>query len=210
MESVIFWFKTQTGDLDLRWDTYQGQLDITFLQLDSKEAAVAATGAYVRNVLELEVKSKHGVQPQKQYMVFYDGSSTYSCGGGAWPPLIYGVGSAMYLNGEPPGSPTCNSNTLGASPTAPGYLDIAMIHEFIHSLGLTPTCAPNQHSSGHVSDSANDLMWAGNSPWELPPKLDIGNDDYFRHGNPDCLDLADVGYIDPLPVDYWLPPGVSR
>jgi len=117
--------------------------------------------------------------------------------------------SAMYLQGEPPGAAGCGKNVLGASPAATGYLDIAMFHEFIHSLGLVSTCAPNQHLAGHVSDSPNDLMWAGDAPWELPPRLDIGNDDYFRHGDSDCPDLAKVGYIVPLHQNYWLPPGVS-
>ncbi|NQW23873.1 MAG: hypothetical protein HQ475_10560 [SAR202 cluster bacterium] len=210
VESVRYWFRTQSSGLDLRWDTYNGELDVTFFRLGSTEKSVTALGAYVRDVLEQELKAAGGIQGSKQYMVFYDGASTYACGGGAWPPLLYGVVGAMYLKGLPDGPVPCDSNTLGASPTTPGYLDIAMLHEFVHSLGLTPTCAPNQHSSGHVSDSPNDLMWAGDAPWDLPPKLDIGNDDYFRHGNPDCPDLANVGYIDPLPADYWLPPGVSR
>lgn len=210
VESVSYWFRTQSGDLDLRWDTYNGELDVTFFRLDSDEKSITAWGAYVRDVLEQELKAAGAIQGNKQYMVFYDGASTYSCGGGPWPPLLYGVVGALYLKGLPDSPFPCDTNTLGASSTAPGYLDIAMFHEFIHALGITPTCAPNQHSSGHVSDSPNDLMWAGDAPWNLPPKLDIGNDDYFRHGNPDCPDLANVGYIDPLPADYWLPPGVSR
>ena len=209
IESISYWFNAESDGLNLRWDTYKGELDITFFQLALNEDAVTAFGAFVRDVLEQQLNAAGAIRPNKQYMVFYDGGSTYSCGGGAWPPLIYGVVSAMYLQGEPPGAIGCTTNTLGASPTATGYLDIAMLHEFIHSLGLASTCAPNHHLSGHVSDSANDLMWSGDAPWDLPPRLDIGNDDYFRHGNPDCPDLANVGYIVPLPKDYWLPPGVS-
>ena len=209
IESISYWFKTESGGLDFRWDTYQGELDVTFFQLASNEALVIASGAYVRNVLEAEMSAAGVIRPNKQYMVFYDGGSTYSCGGGAWPPFIYGVVSAIYLLGEPPGAIGCGTNALGASPTATGYWDIAMLHEFIHTLGLASTCAPNHHLSGHVSDSPNDLMWTGDAPWELPPRLDIGNDDYFRHENQDCPDLANVGYIVPLPDDYWLPPGVS-
>jgi len=209
IESISYWFNTESGGLNLRWDTYKGELDITFFQLALNENTVTIFGAYVRDVLEQQLNAAGAIRPIKQYMVFYDGGSTYACGGGPWPPLLYGVVSAMYLQGEPPGAIGCNTNQLGASPSVPGYLDIAMLHEFIHALGLASTCAPNHHLSGHVSDSPNDLMWAGDAPWNLPPRLDIGNDDYFRHGNPDCPDLANVGYIVPLPDDYWLPPGVS-
>ena len=113
----------------------------------------------------------------------------------------------MYLKGTPPNAPACSSNTLGASVTDPGFFEAGMLHEIMHTIGLVAECAPNHHLAGHVSDSSNDLMWAGNEPWELPPRLDIGNDDYFQHNNAGCLDLANSGFINPLPSDYWLPQG---
>ena len=85
-----------------------------------------------------------------------------------------------------------------------------MLHEFIHSIGLAASCAPNHHLNGHVSDFPNDLMWAGSEPWDLPATLDIGGDDYFRHPDGGCPDLAQVGYIAPLPSDYWLPEGLQQ
>ena len=108
-----------------------------------------------------------------------------------------GVVSAIYLKGTPPNAPPCNSNTLGASTTVPGYFEFAMLHEFIHSIGLAASCASNHHLNGHVSDFPNDLMWAGSEPWDLPATLDIGSDDYFRHSNGGYPDLAQVGYITP-------------
>jgi len=91
VEAVSYWFRDQSGGLDLRWDTCNGELDITFLRLVSHEALITAAGAFVREALERELKAAGAIQPNKQYMVYYDGGSTYSCGGGAWLPLIYGV-----------------------------------------------------------------------------------------------------------------------
>ena len=179
IESISYWFSSQTGGLDLRWDTYNGQLDITFHRLSSKENSITAEVAYVRDRLERELRDAHVIGLDKQYLVFYGGGSTWSCGGGAWPPLLKGVVSAMYLKGTPPNAPPCNSNTLGASPTSPGYFEFGILHEFIHTIGLAARCAPNHHLDGHVSDFTNDLMWAGDQPWDLPATLNIGRDDYF-------------------------------
>ena len=209
IESIGYWFRIQTDGLELRWDTHNGELDVTFYRLSSEEQSITATGAYARDLLEIELRAGGVIQLDKQYMVFYGGGSTWSCGGGAWPPLLKGVVSAIYLKGTPPNAPPCNSNTLGASTTVPGYFEFAMLHEFIHSIGLAASCASNHHLNGHVSDFPNDLMWAGSEPWDLPATLDIGSDDYFRHSNGGCPDLAQVGYITPLPSNYWLPEGLQ-
>ena len=205
VESISHWLRNQTGGLNLRWDTYEGQLDISFHRLSVDEDSITAEGAFVRDRIENELLSAGVITLDKLYAVFYGGGSTWSCGGGAWPPKLEGVVAAMYLKGTPPNAPACSSNTLGASPTDPGFFEVGMLHEIIHTIGLAAECAPNPHLAGHVSDSSNDLMWAGNEPWELPPRMDIGNDDYFQHNNAGCLDLANSGFINPLPSDYWLP-----
>jgi hypothetical protein len=40
-------------------------------------------------------------------------------------------------------------------------------------------------------------MYAGELPW-YPSVLDIGRDDYFKHNNPGCLDLANSPYMTPM------------
>lgn len=37
-------------------------------------------------------------------------------------------------------------------------------------------------------------MWAGDGDWR-PSILDIGRDDYFRHGRPGCPDLAESAFV---------------
>jgi hypothetical protein len=58
-----------------------------------------------------------------------------------------------------------------------------MIHEIMHALGFVPTCAPHQTLAGHVSDSPNDVMYAGGAPW-APSTLDVGHDDYYTPTSP--------------------------
>ena len=90
IESIGYWFRIQTDGLELRWDTHNGELDVTFYRLSSEEQSITATGAYVRDLLEIELRAGGVIQLDKQYMVFYGGGSTWSCGGGAWPPLLRG------------------------------------------------------------------------------------------------------------------------
>ena len=96
IESIGYWFRSQTDGLELRWDTYNGELDVTFYRLSSQEELITAAGAYVRDVLELELRGRGVIQLNKQYMVFYGGGSTWSCGGGACATTSEG-GSQRHL-----------------------------------------------------------------------------------------------------------------
>ena len=189
------WLSQQTPGRSLRLDTSGGLPDITFYRLSRTDAQLRATGAFVRNELENELRAANMIRDDKLYAVYYGGSSTYSCGGGAYPPTLPGNVGAMYLKGEPPGAPGCATNPLGASIENPGYFEFAMIHELMHTIGLVAGCAPHHYRAGHASDFANDLMWGGDAPWQLPPQLDIGRDDYYGHSVAGCLDLDDSPYL---------------
>jgi hypothetical protein len=184
------WLARETGGPKLRLDTSGGELDVTFVRLPKSDAEIASRGAFVRDELESLLGQAGHLRAGKLYAVYYDGRSTFSCGGGAWPPRLPGRVAAMYLRGEPPGATPCSANPLAAPGGEAGYMDIAMLHELVHTLGFVAECAPHHTRSGHTSDSPNDLMWAGDAPWQLPPRLDIGRDDYYGHGRPDCPDLA--------------------
>lgn len=193
--SFLRWFARQTGGPTLRVDTYQGSLDVTFVRLAASDAAIASRGAFVRNAVEEELHGLGFNRPDTIYSVYYDGSSTYACGGAAWPPLVPGNVVVMYLHGRPPGSIPCDTQAFVGPNDEPAYWEYAMLHDTIHALGIVPTCAPHHTLSGHVSDSPSDLMYSGFAPWTFPLQLDIGHDDYYKHGHAGCLDLADSRYL---------------
>ncbi len=189
------WLAAETGGPNLRLDTYQGSLDVSFFRLAATDAAVAARGAFVREAVEAELRAAGFNRPDRLYAVYYDGSSTYACGGAFWPPQLNGNAVVMYLRGRPPGSVPCESNGFAAASSPPTYWEYAMLHDILHGLGIVPTCAPHHHLAGHVSDFSNDLMWAGSQPWRFPAHLDLGRDDYYGHGRTDCADLARSPYL---------------
>jgi hypothetical protein len=188
------WLAAETGGANLRFDTYQRSLDVSFFRLTATDATVASRGAFVREAVEQELRAAGFDRPDRIYAVYYDGSSTYACGGAFWPPQLNGNAIVMYLRGRPSGA-MCESNGFATATLPPTYWEYAMLHDILHGLGMVPTCAPHHHLAGHVSDFANDLMWAGNQPWVFPAKLDIGRDDYFGHGRTDCADLARSPYL---------------
>jgi hypothetical protein len=191
------WLRRETGGRAMQVDTYQGDLDVSFFRLATDDAVAAARGAFVREQIEEEIFAAGFNSPAKLYAVYYDGSSTWSCGGGDPQPTFRGAVGAMYLRGTPPGAPPCASNPLGRTP--PGYFEFGMLHEIMHTLGIVPRCAPHVTRVDHVSDSPFDLMWAGDAPWRTDApeqmRLDVGRDDYYGHGRLDCPDFATSPYL---------------
>lgn len=194
VSAMQLWLRLQTGGRTLRVDTFGGRPDITFFRMPQTDANIAASGAFVRDRIEAELKSAGLVRPDRIYAVYYGGSSTYACGGGAWPPVLPGVVAAQYLKGVVPGATPCAANPVGASSVVPGYQEYAMLHELMHTMGMVGSCAPHHTRAGHTSEDPRDLMYAGDQPW-LPSMLDVGRDDYYGHSVPGCPDLAKSAYL---------------
>jgi len=188
------WLAAQTGGRDLRLDTYRGRLDISFFRLKETDAQVRSHDPYIRDLIEHELKQAGVTRPHKLYGVWYDGSATSACGGGAWPPELPGIVGALYLHGQPPGAPGCDTNPFAPQGGQPGYIDFAIVHELMHTMGFVPTCAPHETRRGHVSDSPSDLLYAGDQPWQ-PSVLDFGHDDYYEAHIPGCLDFAQSPFL---------------
>jgi Divergent InlB B-repeat domain/Domain of unknown function DUF11 len=189
------WLKGQTGGHGLRLDTYQGTVDVSFFRMSETEAQVSAKGPNVRDEIERELKAAGLTQPDKLYAVYYDGISTTACGGGAWPPSLPGIVGALYL-------PSTFWNTVGEPCYVPAsslaglqLMDLAIVHELVHTLGFVQSCSPHFTAAGHVSDSPTDLMYAGTQDWH-PSVLDSGRDDYFNANIPGCADLSNSRYLE--------------
>ncbi|MBM3269345.1 MAG: hypothetical protein FJZ01_17015 [Candidatus Sericytochromatia bacterium] len=129
--------------------------------------------------------------------VYFDGPNAGACGDGISPEKGHkGRIFALYLSAAWPERRPCRSIPLGGTDGRPGYWEFIFLHEAVHALGFVTDCAPHFATLGHVSDSPADLLYRGPLVWE-PDALDTNNDDYFRHGNQACPDLADSPYLQP-------------
>lgn len=228
IRSIARWFHTSAGDSYLRFDTQGGLLDIGFVRLTKTDAQMRGTDpnntdvntgtAFVRERIERELESKGLIAANKLYAVYYDGSSVYACGGGAWPPVIQDRVGAMYLRGMPTGLTTPCAEVLpwGQASLVPNYIDYGILHEVTHSLGFAPDAAVHEHAMGHVydgtADSARDLMYSPriggtDPPWNVGAGLilDINHDDYY--GTTPALDFAKSSLLTPLPAGPQRPIG---
>jgi hypothetical protein len=181
------WFSQHSNGLAFRFDTFEGALDITFHRLSRTNAQMIAFGAGVVTEIERELRNAGHINPNKLYIAYYDGGSTYACGGAAWPPHVPGQMAAMYLRGTP-GGMQCGAQQFVTSPTQfPRYWEFAMLHDFVHVLGVVADNAPNHTAAypAHVPDR-NDLMYAGPLPWiyDATTVVDVGGNDYFGNALP--------------------------
>ena len=164
----------RAGGLQIRFDRYDGALDVSFFELSRSDSDMRSLGPYIVSEIERQLATAGLIRLEKRYLVYYDGGSASACGGAAWPPVVTGQTAAVYLR-------ACDGGSLARQPGAsPGYWEFAALHDLIHTLGVVSPAAPH-HTSGspaHVPEP-NDLMYGGGiAPWE-PTTIDVNNDDYF-------------------------------
>jgi hypothetical protein len=190
------WLADQTGGRAFRLDTVDGEPDISFFDLSRSDADLQSEDAFTREAIEAELIDAGFDSPDKIYAVYYDGGSTYACGSGAYPPTIVGNVLVLFLDGTPlNGAIQCGENEFAADVDSPVFWEYVAVHEILHTLGLVPTCAPNEELSGHISGPPNDLMYEGEEETDLPKALDAGHDDYYKHDDSDCIDLDESPYL---------------
>jgi hypothetical protein len=226
------WFYNQAGSY-LRFDTAGGQIDIGFVRLTKTDAVMRGNDpnngsvdygiAYVRERIERELVAMGMIKSNKLYAVYYEGSSSYACGAGAYPPAIIARVGTMYLNGLPPGQTKPCGQVLpwGQPSLIPNYIDYGMLHELVHSMGIVAGSSPNEHSFGHVFDASatkpnrdlmysprvgmNDPGWATSDPNGL--LLDLGHDDYYMAPSSVEVELSTMSLLSPLPANAKRPIG---
>jgi hypothetical protein len=198
------WLAEKTGGARLRF--LAGP--VATVRVGEPDAQIASHGSHVRDRLEQLLRWEGYEDPYRLYAVWYDGVSTFSCGGGAWPPALIGHVAALYLRGRYDGV-DCSQDRFSSDGTTAEINELKMLHEIMHTLGLVAERAPHHTLDGHTSDSHTDLMYAGppGPPFWEPSALDVGHDDYYLTGRTDIPDLGRSVFLDPLPAKPMPPPG---
>jgi len=206
------WLAEQSGGSKLRYDTFNGKLDVTFLQLEYSAEVLNRLGPSIVQGFDQSFRDLGFDTTHKLYIVFYDGDfilegSSLACGQSTQPPVTWGISATIYLRGYSPEFEIFSCPEPTNSTEEAAYLELVLLHEIFHLLGAVPECAPN-HDGSHVTDNEADLM----SSTQLASvalseiELDIGRDDYFAHGYLGCPDLARSVFLDPLPNFAQEPP----
>lgn len=205
------WLLQATGGSRLRYDTYEGSLDISFMRLDYTADEISSLGTGVLALMDYEIKTRGFDTSNKVFVVYYDGqfvSQEGYCGLANYPPDGAGITAVLLLRAYIPrfDQPCPRQFTQSADYT--GFFEITILHEVMHLLGIAPACGANV-IAGHVTDSQQDLMYGeyDGSYSPLFTELDHGNDDYYLHDIPGCPDFAQSVFLDPGPENAELPPG---
>ncbi len=182
-----------------RLDTCDGELDITYLQMPRTGNEYAAMRNAFTQGLDLDLVRMGFQYGQKLYVVAWDGLAQWArlgdgCGGEAG---FHGVAVAFLRSNTGETCPRLGQETPIGEP------DTGLAHEIIHVLGLPAQCGANVDEGGHVTDNPADLMYGMGHT--IAVLIDDGHDDYYGHDIPDCPDLADSAFLDPLPADPQLP-----
>lgn len=215
------WFSAQTGGTNIRFDTYQGELDITFVQLDmtsdefyEKTVELYGSGSFTRDLLEQTLIRMNVFHPGKIYYSIFDIARVdNACADGAHPPQLMGRMVGHYPVAVMPDGFQCStSEVFGVGNKGS---DMTIPHEIAHVLGFASDCGKNptsENNKSHTGDDIRDLMNAPDENdtvwWDFENMmLDPGNDDYYNHNIPGCADLADSAFLEPLPANSQLPEG---
>ncbi|MBC7879453.1 MAG: hypothetical protein H7Y59_19975 [Anaerolineales bacterium] len=206
------WFREQTGGSTLRFDTYQGELDITFVQFDltAREALERYRADYDKyhvrdnSIIEDyymdyiidELVEQEFYQKGKYYIFYLEESHPNYCG----YSLHSSFPGVFFL-----GTRDCGYGRLGVDAYA-WNTEFVMLHEALHGIGFTAECAPHnrEDNTSHVYDSSIDLMFAYANAGQQQ-FLDVGHDDYYQHGIEGCPDLANSVFLEPLPNNPEVP-----
>lgn len=224
------WYQEQVGDC-VRFDTFEGSLDVTFARLTRTSEELAAHPDFADKQLSLELEARGLDDPETLYVVYYGGTmDNGGCGGAA---AVGGGGPAVQFLVErtAPGQPLtpCPYFDFVSDPedTLRGHWAGVMNHESIHALGFVPWCAPDHahRHPGHLRSITSDIMAYDGTGYTVYT-LDATRTQYYGHANLGCLDLADsavwhvvppnpdpvpgkTDYVDPIEIDCSQEPGAS-
>ena len=205
MTTANAWLKNQTGK-QLRWDTYNGNLDVMFVRLSETEAELWQSDDPTLGCWEIPcpsprrlyglLKSRGLVEDNEISVILYEGtqSPVQPRPSGCYAGDRYVVGYSMCLS---------QPYTTPLNAPSGGSLGIRIMHEVFHTLGAVGAGAPNgDYDGGHINGNTNDIMAIGTrTGWVVDP----GRDDYWGHGRTDLVDISRSVFLDPRVVNAEFP-----
>lgn len=209
ISSIQYWMANQTEGRWLRYDTADGQADVTYVPLPFSDIEYDTIGQYSSKFREIlsDVDSAITFQDHKLYSVYYEGSDPDNCGTGVVLPdetyVLPAAGNVLYLQ-----STDCFPNDFPTRQDEISSYDFSALHEIIHNMGAVSPGAPDTigATSYHVDTSYTDIMYTSLDPnARLPARrrvhpssvLDFNRKNYYNPaGLPNGLvNIADSSFM---------------
>jgi hypothetical protein len=211
MKLMNEWFADQTDGRSFILDTYQGSLDITYIQLPATEDEIAEYAKNEHRKYDLEfdgIQYLHYAiedyiyqmedlpfEPRKLYVAYVEFSLAYTCsdaqsGKGYLVAKVFPSAYSLYHKVN------CSYFSSQSLDDKYGVWESITAHETIHLLAIPAASCPSNgiDANYHIEDpeTPDDIMGAG--MYSENPVLDPNHDDYYLTDKP-CLDLADTPYL---------------
>lgn len=188
LESVQQWFVSQTGGTYPVMRKTNGSIDVVEHRL-TLTAAEIARGSITRidPVIVADILRSHPITDGSTLLIALEAETGNSHRACAYTPAEHpDLGHRFVM------LPTRNCRIDLTASSWPTRTTFALAHELTHLLGGANYCGPNHVDNGHVDDSPDDIVSASSiRSLRQPFVLDVGNDDYFRHGMTGCPDIED-------------------
>lgn len=209
------WFTERSDGYRVRVRSINGRPEVLFWHLKVRQQASDARSksgaelnremAVFRDQLEDELGAMRLARSSELYMIFYDGRIFGACGTSFSWAATRGMTSrrSIVLQNLQGVTPAIDPSTdfICQRPSALGEtriffaaIHVAVLHELFHAFGAVLDCALDRtDGNGHVVQNQSDLMYSG--PGWRPTEIDRFRRNYFRHGRPDCHDVAASPFI---------------
>lgn len=211
------------GGKSIRYDTFQGTIDVTFVRLEQTEAELWMEPSdpttkcrrqpcpFLPTIVSL-LRARGLASTTDVSVILYGGQTTPAsrpewpgCGyaGGREKALLYPINQVGMMSGR---TECMGPDTIATVPQSQNTLGLSVIHEIFHVLGAVGG-SPNSDSdgsfAGHIRNDPTDLM--GGSVGVV--RLDPGRDDYWGHGRAGVVDVSKSVFVTPSDPDAVYPPG---
>lgn len=222
LDSANRWLAANGGK-SVRYDTFQGALDVTFVRLDQTEAELwmdpndqstkcrSKPCPFLPTVVD-QLRAR-GLAPTTDVSVILYGGQTSPASRPEWPgcgyaggrekALVYPINQVGMISGR---AECMGPDSIATVPQSQNTLGLSVIHEIFHVLGAVGA-SPNSDSDGsfggHIRNDPTDLM--GGSVGVV--RLDPGRDDYWGHGRSGVVDVSKSVFLTPSDPDAVYPPG---
>lgn len=196
-ETIDAWWRGQDPLRTLRFDLAAvpgcggfGALDLGAVRLGLTSAQLAPFDGRFAAVFSEVTRALPDLGRWKKLVVYYDGpvDEPDVCGtGGGSPDIGFDSLAAVWIRSS------CEE--------LPEKRAWVAAHEITHELGAPPGEEPHPYGSdtGHVGDSESDLMYPFVGDSLANAVLDVGRDDYYRHGG-SWFDLSTSAWLRRLDV----------
>lgn len=194
IETMNDWFARETGGRRIRFDMYRGQIEVTYVQLPFIDSELNiyqegtfrdTSGNFKRDRIEQELRNRNLLNPNKKYLIIYQGthSRSHTCGDAPGWDTAQPQATVMYLQtycfSSEVDQPSASKNPVQRW----NNFEMVLAHEIVHGLGAARPGAPDFAPGGHTT-VYEDILYVASIDRFRTLRLDPMRRNYYNPNGP--------------------------